>query len=69
MLRNFFSAIGTMLILYSEVSNALFELTLCVANPNDFIEVKFDTTTVDNPVGLHSYMNTMLNTNDDVIRY
>lgn len=38
-------------------------------NPNDFIEVKFDTTTVDNPVGLHSYMNTMLNTNDDVIRY
>ena len=55
--------------MYSEVSNALFELTLCVANPNDFIEVKFDTTTVDNPVGLHSYMNTMLNTNDDVIRY
>lgn len=38
-------------------------------NPNDFIEVKFDLTTVDNAKGLHSYMNTMLNTNDDVIRY
>ena len=38
-------------------------------NPNDFIEVKFDLTTVDNTTGLHSYMNTMLNTNDDVIRY
>ena len=40
-----------------------------VANPNDFIEIKFDVDTVDNLMGLHSYMNTMLNTNDDVIRY
>ena len=40
-----------------------------VANPNDFIEIKFDVDTVDNLLGLHSYMNTMLNTNDDVIRY
>lgn len=38
-------------------------------NPNDFIEIKFDVDTVDNLMGLHSYMNTMLNTNDDVIRY
>ena len=40
-----------------------------LANPNDFIEIKFDVETVDNMLGLHSYMNTMLNTNDDVIRY
>ena len=40
-----------------------------LANPNDFIEIKFDVDTVDNLLGLHSYMNTMLNTNDDVIRY
>ncbi len=54
-------------------------LTLCLevsyqflkssANPNDFIEIKFDIDTVDNLMGLHSYMNTMLNTNDDIIRY
>jgi len=38
-------------------------------NPNDFIEIKFDIDTVDNAIGLHSYMNTMLNTNADVVRY
>lgn len=40
-----------------------------IANPNDFIEIKFDVDTVDNLLGLHSYMNTMLNTNDDVCKY
>jgi hypothetical protein len=44
-------------------------LSDCIANPHDFIEVKFDVSTIDNPMGLQSYMNTMLNTNDDVIRY
>ena len=38
-------------------------------NPNDQIEIKFDMQTVDTLQGLHAYMNTMLNTNDDVIRY
>lgn len=43
--------------------------TLSVANPNDFIEIKFDVDTVDNLLGLHSYMNTMLNTQEDVNKY
>lgn len=38
-------------------------------NPNDQIEVKFDLSTVDTLQGLHAYMNTMLNTNDEMIRY
>jgi len=38
-------------------------------NPNDQIEVKFDLQTVDTIQGLHAYMNTMLNTNDEVIRF
>jgi len=38
-------------------------------NPKDFIEVKFDTTTIDNLQGLHSYMNTLLGNNDDLQRY
>jgi len=41
----------------------------CLANPKDFIEVKFDTTTIDNLQGLHCYMNTLLNSNDDLMRY
>ena len=40
-----------------------------IANPKDFIEVKFDTTTIDNLQGLHSYMNTLLGNNDDLQRY
>ena len=35
----------------------------------DFIEVKFEIDTVDYLQGLHCYMNTLLNTNEDVIRY
>ena len=38
-------------------------------NPNDQIEIKFDRNTVDTLQGLHAYMNTLLNTNDDVIRF
>jgi len=38
-------------------------------NPKDFIEVKFDTTTIDNLQGLHSYMNTLVGSNDDLQRY
>ena len=38
-------------------------------NPNDQIEIKFDMQTVDTPLGLHAYMNTMLNTNDEIIRF
>lgn len=58
-----------MLILSLAVSLALKITLLFAANPNDFIEIKFDIDTVDSLLGLHSYMNTMLNTNDDVIRY
>jgi len=38
-------------------------------NPNDQIEIKFDIQTVDTLQGLHAYMNTMLNTNGEVIRF
>ena len=38
-------------------------------NPNDQIEIKFDLQTVDTLQGLHAYMNTMLNTNDEIIRF
>ena len=38
-------------------------------NPNDQIEIKFDLNTVDKALGLHAYMNTMLNTNDEIIRF
>ena len=43
-----------------------FQLRFCSANPKDFIEVKFDTSTVDNLQGLHCYMNTLVNNNDDL---
>ena len=33
------------------------------------MEVKFDIETVDSLQGLHSYMNTLVNTNDDLIRF
>ena len=39
-----------------------------IANPKDFIEVKFDTTTIDNLQGLHCYMNTLVSNNDDLQR-
>lgn len=36
------------------------------ANPKDFIEVKFDLDTLDHPSALKSYMNTLVNSNDDL---
>lgn len=38
-------------------------------NPNDFIEIKFDLSTVDTLQGLQAYMNTLVNANDDIMRY
>ena len=37
-----------------------------LANPKDFIEVKFDLDTIDKPNALKSYMNTLVNSNDDL---
>lgn len=38
-------------------------------NPNDFIEVKFDTANMDTAKGLHAYMNTLMYNNDDLMRF
>lgn len=38
-------------------------------NPEDFIEIKFDITSVDSAKGLHAYMNTLLTGNDMMIKY
>jgi len=38
-------------------------------NPNDFIEVKFDTASLDTAKGLHAYMNTLMKNNDDLSRF
>lgn len=38
-----------------------------IANPEDFIEIKFDVKTVDNLLGLHAYMNHILS-NDQTLR-
>ena len=40
-----------------------------IANPNDFIEIKFDLTTIDTLQGLHAYMNTLLYNNEEVMRF
>ena len=40
-----------------------------IANPNDFIEIKFDLSTIDTLQGLHAYMNTLLNSNDELTMY
>ena len=37
-------------------------------NPNDLIEIKFDMATIDALQGLHAYMNTQVNCNEDIIR-
>ena len=41
----------------------------CLANPKDLIEVKFDMRDMDAARGLKSYMNTLINTNNDVIAF
>jgi hypothetical protein len=40
-----------------------------IANPNDFIEMKFDLTTIDTLQGLHAYMNTLLSSNEEIMRF
>lgn len=40
-----------------------------IANPNDFIEMKFDLATIDTIQGLHAYMNTMMTANHEVMQY
>jgi hypothetical protein len=44
-------------------------MRILLANPNDFIEVKFDLQTVDTLQGLHAYMNTLINCNEEVISF
>lgn len=39
------------------------------SNPEDYIEIRFDYETVDVPKGLHAYMNTLINTNDIMIKF
>jgi hypothetical protein len=39
------------------------------SNPDDFIEVRFDNSSIDAPRGLHAYMNTLISTNDIAIKY
>lgn len=55
-----------MLILSLEVSLCIFNT---LANPNDFIEIKFDLTTIDTLQGLHAYMNTLLYNNEDILKF
>ena len=40
-----------------------------IANPNDFIEMKFDLTTIDTLQGLHAYMNTLLTANEMIMSF
>ena len=42
-------------------------VNIYLANTNDFIEIKIDTNTIDNLLGLHAYMNSII-TNDDLIK-
>ena len=48
---------------------SIFLITFKIANPNDFIEIKFDLTTIDTLQGLHAYMNTLLYNNEEVMRF
>ncbi len=38
-------------------------------NPEDFIEIKLDISSIDSVKGLHAYMNTLLNANDVILHY
>ena len=42
---------------------------MCLANPADFIEIKFEVGSKDIILGLNAYMNTLLNTNEDTLRF
>ena len=39
------------------------------SNPEDYVEIRFDNDSIDAPKGLHAYMNTLINTNDFMIKY
>mmetsp|Transcript_16383 Transcript_16383/g.27739 ORF Transcript_16383/g.27739 Transcript_16383/m.27739 type:complete len:187 (-) Transcript_16383:28-588(-) len=39
------------------------------SNPDDYIEIRFDNESLDAPKGLHAYMNTLVNTNDIMIKF
>ena len=39
------------------------------SNPEDYIEIRLDFDSIDAPKGLHAYMNTLVNTNDIMIKY
>lgn len=52
-----------------EVSEIFPKYKTLVANPNDFIEMKFDLTTIDTLQGLHAYMNTLLSANEEIMRF
>ena len=39
------------------------------SNPEDYIEIRLDNDSIDAPKGLHAYMNTLVNTNDMMLKY
>lgn len=38
-------------------------------NPEDYIEMRFDLSSLDSPKGLHAYLNTLVNSNDMMLKY
>ena len=38
-------------------------------NPEDFIEMRFESVSLDSPKGLHAYLNNLVNTNEFLIKY
>ena len=38
-------------------------------NPEEFIEMRFDAASLDSPKGLHAYLNTLVNSNDMMLKY
>ena len=38
-------------------------------NPDDLIEIRFDSNSIDSIKGLHTYMNNLINLNDLLIKY
>lgn len=39
------------------------------SNPEDYIEIRLDNDSIDAPKGLHAYMNTLVNSNDVMIKF
>jgi hypothetical protein len=70
--KSFSSQIGTTSISSSAVSipkEILLNHLQCLANPADFIEIKFEVGSQDLVLGLNAYMNTLLNTNENTLRF